>query len=115
MISAKQRYLNSIVELLILESEQFNEQHSGGFFRFVKKASQLTQVKTESELLMLREKIVGRIIEIQPSRFAVCIPRYGGESRAKCAKMGILNPQDAKPEFCLDLSLKHIRLCRRLL
>ncbi|NWK18175.1 hypothetical protein HX771_18845 [Vibrio parahaemolyticus] len=102
MISAKQRYLNSIVELLILESEQFNEQHSGGFFRFVKKASQLTQVKTESELLMLREKIAGRIIEIQPSRFAVCIPRYGGESRAKCAKMGILNPQDAKPEFCLD-------------
>lgn len=102
MASAKQRYLNSIVELLIIESIQFDEQHSGGFSRFVQKATQLTQVKTESELLVLRETIAGRIIDIQPSRFAVCIPRDGGESRAKCAKMGSLNPQDAKLEFCLN-------------
>ncbi|HIF5592459.1 TPA: hypothetical protein ACX3CX_001632 [Vibrio parahaemolyticus] len=100
--SAKQRYLNSIIELLIIESEQFDEQHSGGFSRFVKKATRLTQVKTDSELRALRERIAGRIIEIQSSRFAVCIPRDGGESRAKCAKMGSLNPQDAKLEFCLD-------------
>lgn len=32
----------------------------------------------------------------------MCIPRDGGESRARCAKMGSLNPQDAKPEFCLN-------------
>ncbi|MGO2320557.1 MAG: hypothetical protein ACTH6O_16575 [Vibrio toranzoniae] len=102
MESAKQRYLNSIVELLILESESFDEQHLGGFSRFVQKATQLTQVKTGSQLLALREKIAGRIIEIQPSRFAVCIPRDGAESRAKCAKMGSLNPQDARLEFCLN-------------
>lgn len=102
MVSAKQRYLNSIVEMLIIESESFNEQHSGGFSRFVQKVTQLTQVKTESEVLALREKIAVRVIDIQPSRFAVCIPRDGGDSRAKCAKMGSLNPQDAKPEFCLD-------------
>ncbi|ELC9520811.1 hypothetical protein RJY08_002272 [Vibrio alginolyticus] len=99
---AKQRYLNSIVELLILETESFDELHSGGFSRFVQKATQLTQVKTNNQLLALQEKIEGRIIDIQPSRFAVCIPRDGGVSRAKCAKMGNLNPQDAKPEFCLD-------------
>lgn len=102
MQSAKQRYLNSIVELLILESLSFDEQYSGGFSRFVQKATQLTQVKTENQLLALREKIAGRIIGIQPNRFAVCIPRDGTENRAKCAKMGNLNPQDAKPEFCLD-------------
>ncbi|NIY89257.1 hypothetical protein [Vibrio campbellii] len=102
MASAKQRYLNSVVELLIIESNQFDENHSGGFSRFVQKATQLTQVKTESQIRALRETIVGRIIDIQPSRFAVCIPRDGGESRARCAKMGSLNPQDAKPEFCLN-------------
>ncbi|WP_394240457.1 hypothetical protein [Vibrio astriarenae] len=102
MVSAKQRYLNSIVEMLIVESEHVDQKHSGGFSRFVQKASQLTQVKTESELLALREKIAGRVIDIQPSRFAVCIPRDGVDSRAKCSKMGSLNPQDAKPEFCLD-------------
>lgn len=102
MASAKQRYLNSIVEMLIIESEHFGEQHSGGFSRFVQKVTQLTQVRTESEVLALREKIAGRVIDIQPSRYAVCIPRDGVDSRAKCAKMGSLNPQDAKPEFCLD-------------
>lgn len=102
MASAKQRYLNSIVELLIIESEQLSEKHLGGFSRFVRKVTQLTKVKTENESLALRERIAGRIIDIQPSRFAVCIPRIGGESRAKCAKMGSLNPQDARLEFCLD-------------
>lgn len=102
MASAKVRYLNSVVEMLIHQSEQLDEKHLGGFSRFVKKATQLTQVKTESELLVLRETIAGRIIDIQPSLFAVCIPRDGGESRAKCAKMGNLNPQDAKLEFCLN-------------
>ncbi|HHG3166096.1 TPA: hypothetical protein ACPVXP_001567 [Vibrio parahaemolyticus] len=102
MASAKTRYLNSIVELLIIESEQFDEQHSGGFSRFVRRVTQLTRVKTESQIRVLRETIAGRIIDIQPSRFVVCIPRDGGERRAKCAKMGTLNPQDAKLEFCLD-------------
>ncbi|MFW1304137.1 hypothetical protein ACEV7Y_00015 [Vibrio parahaemolyticus] len=102
MASAKIRYLNSIVELLFIESEQFDEMHSGGFYRFVRKVTQLTKVKTESQIRALRETIAGRIIDIQPSRFAVCIPRIGGESRAKCAKMGSLNPQDARLEFCLD-------------
>ncbi|MGR5141718.1 hypothetical protein ACQKPX_08555 [Photobacterium sp. DNB23_23_1] len=102
MASAKQRYLNSIVELIIIESDQLSEKHLGGFSRFVRKATQLTKVATESESLALRERITGRVIDIQPSRFAVCIPRDGGESRAKCAKMGNLNPQDARLEFCLD-------------
>lgn len=102
MASAKQRYLNSVVERLIIESEQRDEKHLGGLARFVQKATHLTQVKTESQIRALREVIAGRIIDIQPSRFATCIPRDGGESRAKCAKMGTLNPQDAKLEFCLN-------------
>lgn len=102
MVSAKQRYLNSVIELLIIESEQFDEKHLGGMARFVKKATHLTQVKTEGQIRALRETIAGRIIDIQPSRFAVCIPRDGSDSRARCTKMGSLNPQDAKPEFCLN-------------
>ncbi|WP_286296029.1 hypothetical protein [Vibrio apostichopi] len=107
MASAKQRYLNTIVETLIIESNHIGERYIGGVAQFVKKAVHLTQVKDESELTeserrALSEAIAGRIIDIQPSRFATCIPRDGGESRAKCAQMGSLNPQDAKLEFCLN-------------
>ncbi|YCO04363.1 hypothetical protein ACB087_12595 [Vibrio sp. VNB-15] len=102
MQSAKQRYLNSLVELLIIESEQVGEKYVGGMAQFVKKATSLTQVKDDNEMLALREKLGGRIIDVQVNPFATCIPRDGAESRAKCSKMGSLNPQDAKPEFCLN-------------
>lgn len=102
MQSAKQRYLNSLVELLIIESEQVGEKYVGGMAQFVKKATSLTQVKDDNEMLALREKLGGRIIDVQVNPFATCIPRDGADSRAKCSKMGSLNPQDAKPEFCLN-------------
>lgn len=102
MQSAKQRYLNSLVELLIIESEQVGEKYVGGMAQFVKKATSLTQVKDYNEMLALREKLGGRIIDVQVNPFATCIPRDGADSRAKCSKMGSLNPQDAKPEFCLN-------------
>lgn len=102
MQSAKQRYLNSLVELLIIESEQVGEKYVGGMAQFVKKATSLTQVKDDNGILALREALSGRIIDIQVNPFATCIPRDGADSRAKCSKMGSLNPQDAKPEFCLN-------------
>ncbi|QUD93054.1 hypothetical protein [Vibrio parahaemolyticus] len=102
MQSAKQRYLNSLVELLIIESEQVGEKYLGGMAQFVKKATSLTQVKDDNGMLVLREALSGRIIDIQVNPFATCIPRDGADSRAKCSKMGSLNPQDAKPEFCLN-------------
>ncbi|TON17418.1 hypothetical protein CGH62_26295, partial [Vibrio parahaemolyticus] len=102
MQSAKQRYLNSLVELLIIESEQIGEKYVGGLAQFVKKATSLTQVKDDNRMLALREAVSGRIIDIQVNPFATCIPRDGADSRAKCSKMGSLNPQDAKPEFCLN-------------
>ncbi|CAH1594955.1 conserved hypothetical protein [Vibrio jasicida] len=102
MQSAKQRYLNSLVELLIIESEQVGEKYVGGMAQFVKKATSLTQVKDDNGMLALREALSGRIIDIQMNTFATCIPRDGADSRAKCSKMGSLNPQDAKPEFCLN-------------
>lgn len=102
MQSAKQRYLNSLVELLIIESEQVGEKYLGGLAQFVKKATSLTQVKDDNGILALREAVSGRIIDIQVNPFATCIPRDGADSRAKCSKMGSLNPQDAKPEFCLN-------------
>jgi hypothetical protein len=102
MQSAKLRYLNSLVELLIIESEQVGEKYVGGLAQFVKKATSLTQVKDDNGMLALREAISGRIIDIQVNPFATCIPRDGADSRAKCSKMGSLNPQDAKPEFCLN-------------
>jgi len=102
MQSAKQRYVNSLVELLIIESEQIGEKYVGGLAQFVKKSTSLTQVKDDNGMLALREAISGRIIDIQVNSFATCIPRDGADSRAKCSKMGSLNPQDAKPEFCLN-------------
>lgn len=102
MKSAKQRYLNSVIEFLITETEQIGTKYVGGMARFVKKSKSLTQVKSESELVALREVLAGCIIDIQANTFAMCIPRDGGESRAKCAKIGSLNSQDAKPEFCLN-------------
>ncbi|MEZ8472136.1 hypothetical protein AB6D20_009605 [Vibrio splendidus] len=102
MQSAKQRYLNSLVELLIIESEQVGEKYVGGLAQFVKKATSLTQVKDDNGILSLRETLSGRIIDIQVNTFATCIPRDGADPRAKCWKMGALNPQDAKPEFCLN-------------
>ncbi|WP_061008876.1 hypothetical protein [Vibrio sp. CUB2] len=102
MQSAKQRYLNSLVELLIIESEQVGEKYVGGLAQFVKKATSLTQVKDNNGMLALRETVSGRIIDVQVNSFATCIPRDGTNSRAKCSKMGSLNPQDAKPEFCLN-------------
>lgn len=102
MQSAKQRYLNSLVELLIIESEQVGEKYVGGLAQFVKKAATLTQVTDDNAMLALREAVSGRIIDVQVNTFATCIPRDGADSRAKCSKMGALNPQDAKPEFCLN-------------
>ncbi|MCS0394882.1 hypothetical protein ND980_21865 [Vibrio diabolicus] len=102
MQSAKQRYLNSLVELLIIESEQVGEKYVGGMAQFVKKATSLTQVKDDNGMLALREALGGRIIDIQVNTFATCIPRDGADSRSKCSKMGSLNSQDAKPEFCLN-------------
>lgn len=102
MQSAKQRYLNSLVELLIIESEQVGEKYVGGLAQFVKKATSLTQVEDDNGMLTLREAVSGRIIDVQVNPFATCIPRDGADSRAKCSKMGALNPQDAKPEFCLN-------------
>ncbi|EJV9424504.1 hypothetical protein F0224_12580 [Vibrio coralliilyticus] len=102
MQSAKQRYLNSLVELLIIESEQIGEKYVGGLAQFVRKATSLTQVKDDNGMLALREAVSGRIIDIQVNPFATCIPRDGADCRAKCWKMGSLNPQDAKPEFCLN-------------
>ncbi|EMV3029134.1 hypothetical protein J7916_07585 [Vibrio parahaemolyticus] len=102
MQSAKQRYLNSLVELLIIESEQIGEKYVGGLAQFVKKATSLTQVKDDNGMLSLREAVSGRIIDVQVNPFATCIPRDGTDCRAKCSKMGSLNPQDAKPEFCLN-------------
>ncbi|EGQ9121133.1 hypothetical protein BS015_RS15990 [Vibrio parahaemolyticus] len=100
MSTARQRYLNSIVETLILESK--SDDYQGGFFRYVNKAVEMTKPVDDNERLLLQERIHNRIISIQPSRFAICLPREGAESRAKCAQFGSINPQDAKPEFCLN-------------
>lgn len=98
---ARQRYLNSIVEMLLLDADKIGEEYLGGFARYVKKAKSLTRAISESEVKALRETINSRIITIEPSPFAICVPREGSEKRAKCAKFGSINPQDAKPEFCL--------------
>ncbi|PML49704.1 hypothetical protein BCT76_07660 [Vibrio tasmaniensis] len=102
MQSAKWRYINSLVELLIIESEQVGGKYLGGLAQFVQKVTSLTQVKDDNGMLALREAVSGRIIDIQVNPFATCIPRDGADSRAKCSKMGSLNPQDTKPEFCLN-------------
>ncbi|CDU01626.1 hypothetical protein [Vibrio coralliirubri] len=102
MKAARITVLNSIVDTLLIDSKSIGQAYLGGFSRYVQKASQLTKAVSSTELLVLREKISGRVISIQPSHFATCIPREGAESRAKCAEFGDINPHNAKPEFCLN-------------
>lgn len=99
--AARIKVLNSIVDSLLIDSKKIGREYLGGFARFVKKAAISTKAITENEIRELRERIVGRVISIQPSHFATCIPREGAESRAKCAMFGDINPQNAKPAFCL--------------
>lgn len=100
--SARMKVLNSIVDILLIESERIGQEYLGGFARYVKKAVQMTNAVSENEQLELRERIAQRVISVQPSHFATCIPREGGGARAKCAEFGDINPQNAKPEFCLN-------------
>lgn len=100
--AARITVLNSIVDTLLTSSKDIGQNYLGGFSRYVKKASQFTKAINQNELIEFREKITGRVISIQPSHFATCIPREGGEIRAKCAEFGDINPHNAKPEFCLN-------------
>ncbi|HCH5266173.1 TPA: hypothetical protein NKY76_002887 [Vibrio parahaemolyticus] len=100
--AARITVLNSIVDILLIDSEHIGQSYLGGFSRYVKKATQLTKAVNQSELIELRQKIVGRVISIRPSHFATCVPREGAESRAKCAEFGDINPHNAKPAFCLN-------------
>lgn len=101
MQSARMRILNNVVDTLLREPQKIGDEFVGGFSRFVKKVVWHTQVVTDDDMQALRNRIVGRVISIQPSRFATCLPREGGEARAKCSDLGDINPQNAKPEFCL--------------
>lgn len=102
MQAARMKVLNSIVDTLLVESHKIGSEYVGGFSHFVKKAVSLTQAFTSNDIRILRDRIAGRVISIQPMRFATCVPREGAEARAKCALMGYINPHNAKPSFCLD-------------
>lgn len=98
---ARMKVLNSLVDTLILDVDKVGSEYLGGFSRYIKKAVSMTNAITKSSVLALKEAILGRVISINPSYFANCVPREGGEGRAKCADMGDINPQNAKPMFCL--------------
>ena len=101
MDGARQRYLNSIVEMLLEDSNNIGTDYVGGCAVFIKKAKNLIQPRNKSELRILNEQINARVIHHQQNRFADCLPREGSEHRAKCYRFGRMNTQDAKPEFCL--------------
>lgn len=98
---ARSKVLNSIIDTLIVENKEIGKKYLGGFARFVGKASHVTKAVTSSEVRALKEQISKRVISLNSSYFATCIPREGGESRAKCSELGEMNPQNAKPSFCL--------------
>lgn len=102
MHGARQRYLNSLVERILLESDQIGEAYLGGMAQYLKRAKELTKTVTLSEIRSLKEDVLNRVIMFQVTPFATCIPREGSENRAKCATMGSVNPHNAKPSFCLD-------------
>lgn len=101
MQAARMKVLNSIVDTLLCDTDKIGKEYVGGFSLFVKKAASLVEAVSDNEVRALRDRIAGRVISIQPSRFATCVPREGAESRAKCAEMGEINPHNAKPSFCL--------------
>jgi hypothetical protein len=99
--AARMKVLNSVVDTLLIDAGKVGKEYLGGFARYVKKAVSLTDAVTQDKVRTLRDRIMGRVISISPSHFATCVPREGGEGRAKCAEMGDINPQNAKPSFCL--------------
>jgi len=99
---ARPKVLNSIIDTLLIDNKDIGHKYLGGFARFVRKSVNVTNVVSPSELRALKEQIAGRIISINSAQYATCLPREGGESRAKCAEFGELNPYNAKPSFCLD-------------
>lgn len=101
MKAARMRVINTLVSTLMRDTGRAGDSYIGGFSRFVKKAVSLTHASTPGELRLLKDRITGRVISLQESRFAFCVPREGGEERAKCADIGEINPQNARPEFCL--------------
>jgi len=102
MQTARVKVLNSVVDTLLIDSKQVGGEYLGGFSRYIKKAASLTKAVTRGELRALRDDITGRVISLQSSYFATCVPREGGESRAKCSEFGEINSHNAKPSFCLD-------------
>jgi len=102
MQAARIKVVNTLVSTLMRDTEHAGDGYLGGFSRFVKKAVSLTHAITPNDVRLLKDRITGRVISLQPSRFAMCVPREGSEARAKCADMGDINPQNARPEFCLD-------------
>lgn len=103
MQAARIKLANSIVDMVLIEANREGNENVcvGGFARFIKKATSLTQAVTINDIRTLRDRIVGRVISIQPDSFVTCIPREGSEAQAMCSEVGELNPQNAKPEFCL--------------
>jgi len=101
MQAARINVINTLVSTLMRDTEHAGHGYLGGFSRFVKKAVSLTHAITPNDVRLLKDRITGRVISLQPSRFAMCVPREGSEARAKCADMGDINPQNARPEFCL--------------
>lgn len=106
--AARMKVLNSVVDTLLIDLDRIGKEYLGGFARFVKKAASLTNTVTLDSVQALRDRIMGRVISINQSHFATCIPRTGGERRAKCADMGDINPQNARPSFCLGCTNAHI-------
>lgn len=99
---AKQRYVNSIVEKILSDSDVIGSEYIGGFARYVQKAKSVTNIiSDDGDYKELTHKIRRRIIDIQFNHFAICIPRDGGERRAKCSEQGSINPHNARAEFCL--------------
>jgi hypothetical protein len=98
---ARPKILNSIVDTLLIDNKQIGNKYLGGVARFVSKSVEVTNAVSLSELRALKGKIAGRVISINSANYATCLPREGGESRAKCSEFGEINPHNAKPSFCL--------------
>jgi hypothetical protein len=99
---ARIKVLNSLVDTIISDSDKVDSEYLGGFARYVKKAVSMTNAITNNSVRTLKESIERRVISLNPSYFATCVPREGGEIRAKCAEMGDIQPHNAKPVFCLS-------------
>jgi hypothetical protein len=99
---AKRRVISTIVREQMDASKRGDGVYSGGFDRFITKASFLTKVLSQDEYIKKVNEIAEhRIEDIKTNAWGTCMLRKGTAFNAKCSENGVPMRFNAEPRLCL--------------